>query len=146
MDDGFAVREFEIDGVRTAVKVAGRGPSVLFLHGASTLEGWKALSPLTEHFSVYAPSHPAFGLSADAPHLASMSDLVVHYRTLIQALKLTRPNLIGFSMGGWLAAELVAMAGEAFGKLVLVAPAGLHHPIHPMADPALSRRRIFQPF
>lgn len=134
MHDEFAVRELSIDGVNTAVKVIGQGPPVMFLHGASTLEGWDALKPLAAHVTVYAPSHPGFGLSGDAPHLASMGDLVVHYRALIDALDLDRPHLIGFSMGGWLAAELAAMCGERFGKLVLVAPAGLHHPAHPMTD------------
>jgi len=134
MHDEFTVRNVTINGVHTAVKVIGRGPPVVFLHGASTLEGWDALKPLAAHFTVYAPSHPGFGFSGDAPHLASMGDLVVHYRALIKALDLDRPHLIGFSMGGWLAAELAAMCGERFEKLVFVAPAGLHHRAHPMTD------------
>jgi len=130
----FEILEVTIGGVRSVVKTAGSGPAILFLHGASTLEGWDALLPLATRFTILAPSHPGFGLSGDAPQLASMGDLVVHYRALIQALGLVRPHLIGFSMGGWLAAELAAMSGESFGKWVLLAPAGLHHPQFPMAD------------
>jgi len=146
MHEEFAVRELTIDGVRTAIKVIGRGPPVLFLHGASTLEGWDALKPLGTHFTVYAPSHPGFGLSGDAPHLTSMGDLVVHYRALIGALELERPHLIGFSMGGWLAAELAAMCGERFNKLVLVAPAGLRDTAHPMTDLAAIPPQDFPAF
>ena len=146
MFDEFAVREIAIDGVRTAINVIGSGPPVLFLHGASTLEGWDALKPLATRFTVHAPSHPGFGHSGDASHLTSMGDLVVHYRALMSALGLERPHLIGFSMGGWLAAELAALCGERFGKLIFVAPAGLHHPAHPMTDPATIAPQDFPAF
>jgi pimeloyl-ACP methyl ester carboxylesterase len=37
-------------------------------------------------------------------------------------------------MGGWMAAEMAAVAGERFARLVLIAPAGLNHPDHRGAD------------
>ncbi|WP_309486939.1 alpha/beta fold hydrolase, partial [Bradyrhizobium sp. PRIMUS42] len=37
----------------------------------------------------------------------------------VDALGLERPHLVGHSMGGWMAAELAAFAGERFGRLVL---------------------------
>jgi pimeloyl-ACP methyl ester carboxylesterase len=63
-----------------------------------------------------------------------MQDLVVHYRRLLDILELQTPHLVGHSMGGWMAAELAAVAGERFERLVLNAPAGLNHPDYPSTD------------
>jgi pimeloyl-ACP methyl ester carboxylesterase len=130
----FETLVFDIDGVRTAVKVIGRGPAVLALHGAATLEGHEWARGLADRFRVYLPFHPGFGESDAAPHIAGMQDMIVHNLRLVAALGLDRPHLVGHSMGGWMAAEMAAVAGERFGRLVLNAPAGLNHPDHPATD------------
>lgn len=130
----FETLTHDIDGVRTVVKAIGKGPAVLALHGAATLEGHAWARGLADRFRVYLPFHPGFGDSADAPHLAGMQDMVVHNLRLVSALKLDRPHLFGHSMGGWMAAEMAAVAGERFAKLVLNAPAGLNHPDYPATD------------
>ncbi|WP_337184229.1 alpha/beta hydrolase [Shinella sp.] len=124
----------DIDGVRTVVKAIGRGPAVLALHGAATIEGHDWARGLADRFRVYLPFHPGFGESAEAPHVCGMQDMVIHNLRLVGALGLERPHLVGHSMGGWMAAEIAAVAGERFGRLVLNAPAGLNHPDHPGAD------------
>ena len=63
-----------------------------------------------------------------------MQDMVVHNLRLLAELELDKPHLIGHSMGGWMAAEMAAVAGERFDRLVLIAPAGLNHPDHPATD------------
>jgi pimeloyl-ACP methyl ester carboxylesterase len=123
-----------IDGVRTVVKVIGKGPAVLALHGAATIEGHDWARGLADRFRVFLPFHPGFGESDPAPHITGMQDMVVHYLRLVEALKLDRPHLVGHSMGGWMAVEIAVVAGERFGKLVLNAPAGLNHPDHVGAD------------
>ncbi|RRH69336.1 alpha/beta fold hydrolase [Falsigemmobacter faecalis] len=125
-------RIYEIGGVRTSVRVTGRGKPVLFLHGASTLEGFDFAEGLADRFQMICPSHPGMGDSGDAPHLAGASDVVIHYLNLLDAMGLEeKPHLMGFSMGGWLASELAAVAREKFDRLVLLAPAGLNDPAHP---------------
>jgi pimeloyl-ACP methyl ester carboxylesterase len=130
----FETLVFDIDGVRTAVKAIGKGPAVLALHGAATLEGHEWARDLAERFRVYLPFHPGFGESDVAPHITGMQDMIVHNLRLATALGLDRPHLVGHSMGGWMAAEMAAVAGERFGRLVLNAPAGLNHPDHPATD------------
>lgn len=130
----FETLRYDIDGVDTVVKVIGSGPAVLALHGAATLEGHDWARGLADRFRVYLPFHPGFGDSGPAPHITGMQDVVVHNLRLLGALGLDRPHLVGHSMGGWMAAEMAAVAGESFGKLVLNAPAGLNHPDHPGAD------------
>ena len=70
-----------------------------------------------------------------------MQDMIVHNLRLVAALGLDRPHLVGHSMGGWMAAEMAAVAGERFERLVLNAPAGLNHPDHPGDRPRRDRSR-----
>jgi pimeloyl-ACP methyl ester carboxylesterase len=130
----FETLKFDIDGVRTVVKAIGKGPAVVALHGAATLEGYEWARGLADRFRVYLPFHPGFGESGPAPHLVGMQDMIVHNLRLMAALKLDKPHLVGHSMGGWMAAEMAAVAGERFNRLVLNAPAGLNHPDHPATD------------
>ena len=130
----FDTLSFDIDGVSTVVKAIGNGPAVIALHGATTIEGNQWARALADRFRVYLPFHPGFGESGPAPHVRGMQDLVIHYLHLLPALKVDRPHLVGHSMGGWMAAEIAAVAGERFNRLVLNAPAGLNHPDHPMAN------------
>ena len=130
----FETLVFDIDGVRTVVKAIGKGPAVLALHGAATLEGYDWARGLADRFRVYLPFHPGFGDSDEAPHISGMQDMIVHNLRLVAALGLDRPHLVGHSMGGWMAAEMAVVAGERFRRLVLNAPAGLNHPDHPMTD------------
>lgn len=128
----FETLEYDIGGVRTVVKAVGRGRPVLFLHGAATLEGFDFAEGLADRFRVLLPSHPGMGLSGPAPHVADISDMLLHYLNLLDVLDLTeKPHLMGFSMGGWMATELAAIARDRFDRLVLIAPAGLNDPAHP---------------
>ncbi|RJG39917.1 alpha/beta hydrolase [Mesorhizobium sp. DCY119] len=130
----FETLTYDIDGVSVVIKAIGEGPAVVALHGAATLEGHEWARGLADRFRVYLPFHPGFGESGDAPHFAGMQDVVVHNLRLIEVLDVDRPHLVGHSMGGWMAAEMAAFAGERFSRLVLNAPAGLNHPDHPAAD------------
>lgn len=127
----FETLEYDVDGTKTVVKAIGAGKPVLFLHGASTLEGFDFADGLADRFRVLCVSHPGFGFSGDAPHVAGMSDMVLHYLNLLDRMDLDeKPHLMGFSMGGWMATELAGVARERFDKVVLVAPAGLNDPAH----------------
>src|SRR5262249_43035392 len=89
--------------------------------------------PWLDRFRVIAPAHPGWGESADAPpEWNAMSDYVLHYAELFDMMKLPQLDLVGISMGGWMAAEFAAAYPERLRRLVLVAPAGLPSPEHPM--------------
>jgi pimeloyl-ACP methyl ester carboxylesterase len=130
----FETLVYNVDNVRTVVKAIGAGQAVLALHGAATLEGHDWARGLADRFRVYLPFHPGFGESDDAAHIVGMQDMIIHNLRLVTALGLDRPHLLGHSMGGWMAAEMAAVAGERFSRLVLNAPAGLNHPDHPATD------------
>jgi pimeloyl-ACP methyl ester carboxylesterase len=59
---------------------------------------------------------------------------MLHYLDLFDQLGLAQVNLVGLSMGGRFAATFAIEHGERVRKLVLIAPAGLEVPEHPMAD------------
>ena len=77
-----------------------------------------------EKFRVIVPFHPGFGESDDDPAMSGIHDYVMHYLELFDALGLDKVNLVGFSLGGWLAASFAAEHGHRVERLALVGPAG----------------------
>lgn len=116
----------EVAGTRVQVLQGGSGPPLLILHGASGNPGWLPYhQALAQQFTVYAPSHPGYDRSSRPEWMSSMTDMAHFYRQFIEAFGLVPVHLMGFSMGGWLAAELVAMCPPYVRRLVLVDAAGI---------------------
>jgi pimeloyl-ACP methyl ester carboxylesterase len=74
---------------------------------------------------VIAPSHPGFGRSSLPDWLDSVDDIAHVYLELLDRLALTRTDVIGLSLGGWIAAELATKVPERIDHLVLIAPVGV---------------------
>jgi pimeloyl-ACP methyl ester carboxylesterase len=123
-----------VNGVHVAMLVSGAGEPLVFLHGAETFHGFDFALPWATRYRVIIPYHPGWGNSGDAPQLATLHDYVLHYLDLFDRLRLARINLIGFSLGGLLAALFSVEHSYRLHKLVLVAPAGMNVPKHPAAD------------
>lgn len=123
-----------VGGVRVVMLTAGRGEPLMFLHGAGTFHGFEFAKPWAERFRVLIPFHPGFGESADDPAMTDLHDYVMHYLEFFDALSLDRVRLVGFSLGGYLAAKFAMEHGHRVKKLVLVGPAGLRDDKHPTAD------------
>ena len=101
----------------------------MFLHGAGTFHGWSFAEPWTARFRVLLPHHPGYGESGDIDDLHDIHDLVLHDTELFDQLGLTADvNLVGFSLGGLVAARLAIEQRHRLRRLVLVAPAGLRAP------------------
>src|SRR5712692_2033405 len=116
-----------LDQVRPRVKIAGSGPPVVYLHGATGLQWDVFLDRLAQSYTVYAPEHP--GTTPGDPDalkpLDNLWDLVLYYYELFDRLDLDRPAVIGHSFGGMVAAEVAASNPERVSKLVLLNPVGL---------------------
>jgi pimeloyl-ACP methyl ester carboxylesterase len=105
------------------------------MHGAGGLFAENPfLDKLAERYHVFAPEFPAYGESTDDELLEDMLDFALHGWDVIATLGLTKPCVIGHSMGGMIAAEMACLAPNDLAKLVLVAPAGLWIPEHPIPD------------
>jgi pimeloyl-ACP methyl ester carboxylesterase len=122
-------------GARCRVLEAGSGPPVVFLHGAGGLLADNPfLDRLAARYHVFAPELPGYGESTGDELLEDMLDFTLHGWDVVSALGLTRPHLIGHSMGGMIAAEMAAVAPRDVDRLVLVAAAGLWLEEHPIPD------------
>lgn len=122
---GFTRTSHDINGVTTVVHSIGQGPALVFLHGTGTFTGFEMARSWAARHTVIIPYHPGFGDSGDAPALDTIDDYVLHYLDLFDRLGLTTLDLTGFSLGGWLAAEIAIRQPQRVRRLALVAPAGL---------------------
>jgi pimeloyl-ACP methyl ester carboxylesterase len=131
----FQKSDLMVDGVRVQVLEAGKGRPMIYLHGADASGGFDELLPLAEKHRLILPIHPGFGGSDDDPTINSVLDYVVHYAALFDALKLHEPvDLVGHSLGGWIASLFAIFHGHRVRRLALACPAGLRVPEHPGAD------------
>ena len=115
-----------VGGIDVHTWIGGQGDPLLVLHGAGGNRGFtRSLSKIAERFTVWAPSHPGFGLSGDAEWMDGIDDLARFHLWFIDAAKLGRPHVLGHSIGGWTAAEMAVMSPASIDRLILVAPVGL---------------------
>lgn len=115
-----------LQGVAVQVVRRGQGAPLLLLHGG---DGPQARLPffqkLTDRFDVITPTHPGFGGSSIPEHFDALEDLVYLYLDLLDALDLHDVVLVGFAMGGWVAAEIAVRNTSRLAKLVLVDAVGI---------------------
>ena len=122
----FTEETVSVAGSRLQVYRGGAGAPLLVLHGAGGNAGpLRYAQALAEKFTVYLPSHPGYGRSERPGWVETMQDLACFYTWYQEQEGLERVRVIGFSMGGWLAAEMMAMTGHAFSKAMLVGAAGI---------------------
>jgi pimeloyl-ACP methyl ester carboxylesterase len=130
-----ASERLELGGGSIHVLRGGEGPPLLFLHAAGGAGAWHPFHGLlARHFEVLAPDHPGFGGSDDLPEVEAMDDLVYHYLEVLDRLGLERVNVVGGSLGGWIAAELAVHSPERIDKLALLGAVGLRIPGHMATD------------
>jgi pimeloyl-ACP methyl ester carboxylesterase len=64
-------------------------------------------------------------------------DIAALYQWLLAALGVERASLVGLGFGGWIAAEMAALAPRDFHRLVLVGAMGIKPPDGDIADQAI---------
>ena len=104
----------------------GSGPPVLALHGGDgPVDHLPFAESISGSFEFLHPTHPGFDGTPIPEHFDGLPDLTFLYLDLIDSLDLHDAILVGFSMGGWLAAEIAVMNTGRFSKLVLVDSVGI---------------------
>lgn len=115
-----------VAGGELEVRRGGTGPSVLLLHGSYGWWGWEDVHDrLADHFDVIAPSHPGFGRSTRLPGVDTVDDLAYFYLDLLAEMRLNPARIMGFGLGGWIAAEMAVRCPHAVERLVLVDSVGI---------------------
>ena len=115
------VHEIELEALRR-----GSGRPILAVHGFDTIDpAAPFLDLLGRHGEIIAPSFPGFGQSPRPKDFDTVYDLVHLYLAALHALPGDKVTLLGFSFGGWVAAEVAAACSHRLDKLVLVDPLGI---------------------
>jgi pimeloyl-ACP methyl ester carboxylesterase len=114
-------RQIQVAGTRIELWEGGSGHPLLLLHPG---DGFDAQAPyvaeLAARYRVIAPSCPGFGHSERPGHMKSVDDLSYFYLDLLEALDLKDLLVVGFSFGGWLAAEIAVKNTSRMAALCLV--------------------------
>lgn len=122
----FTEETVSIAGGNLQVYKGGAGEPLLVLHGAGGNAGPRRYAhALAEKFTVYLPSHPGYGKSDRPDWVETMPDLACFYTWFQEQEGLENVRAIGFSMGGWLAAEMLSLTRHAFSKVMLVDAVGI---------------------
>lgn len=124
-------------GIDATVHVRGAsGSPVVWFHGAGGLLPQEpVLDALAADHVVYAAEWPGYGEQATETLLYDMLDFTLHGLDLVEALALeSAPHVIGHSMGGMIAAEMVALNPTSAASLTLIGSAGLWLDEHPVPD------------
>jgi pimeloyl-ACP methyl ester carboxylesterase len=119
--DRVNVREIALEVVRR-----GTGQPILALHGMQPIDpAARFLDLLARHAEIIAPSHPGFGDSSRPADFDTVYDLVHLYLALLESFPQQKITLLGFSFGGWIAAEIAAACCHRVANLILVDPFGI---------------------
>ena len=101
-------------------------PPMLLMHGGN---GFSPAPPYVEMLArsrrVMAAQHPGYGDSERPEWMDTVSDLAHFYLELLEHEGLEDVTLVGFSSGGWIAAEMAVWRPERIGRLVLVDAVGI---------------------
>ncbi|MDH6098540.1 alpha/beta hydrolase [Anabaenopsis sp. FSS-46] len=106
---------------------AGQGTPIIFLHGAwNNSSQWvSVVESLSDNFHCFAPDLLGF-CESENPNVHYSIDLEVEcIAEFVQALRLEKVYLVGYSLGGWIAASYALKYPDQVYGLVLLAPEGV---------------------
>jgi pimeloyl-ACP methyl ester carboxylesterase len=113
-------------GMKIEVERRGKGRPIVVIPGEEGLEAdMPFLDELARKNEVIIPWMPGFGRSERPEWVANMDDVSYIFLDLLDALKLKDVTLVGFSLGGWIAAEMAIKNTTRIKKLVLVDAYGI---------------------
>ena len=114
------------DELKLEIVRRGSGPPLLLLPGEEALErDAPFLDELAKSYEVIIPSPPGFGRSTRPDWVTGPDDIAYMMLDVVDALGLKNIPVIGFSFGGWIAAEMATKDDGFISKLVLVDPYGI---------------------
>ena len=104
----------------------GAGRPLLMLHDELGYPGWMTWNEaLAQGRELLIPLQPGFGQTPGLDWVRSYRDLGGFYARVLRELDLVPIDVMGFSAGGFIAAEMAASDPHIFSRMILVAPMGL---------------------
>ena len=118
--------QIQIGDTTLHLRQGGSGDALLVLHDEmGRTEPLRYADGLAQNFSLQMPALPGFGNTDRVEWIMSVRDLASWYLQVLDEMGLERVNVLGFSLGGWLAAEMASQSPSTFNKMALVAPTGI---------------------
>lgn len=127
-------REWQQDTIKVGrddlkVVKGGTGKPILILHDELGFPGWLGWnSALAKNRTLLIPLHPGFGPGERIEWISNIRDMAGFYARYLKEQVHEPIDVIGFSLGGWIAAEMAASNPGQFRKMILVAPEGIRPP------------------
>jgi pimeloyl-ACP methyl ester carboxylesterase len=127
--------ELEIQGSPSVVRRSGSGRTVVFFHGAFFPTRWLPFhDALADRVDLVAPIHPGYLEGGPPPWLLGFDDLVLHHRAVLDQLEIDQFDLVGYDIGGWMAANFAAFHPDRVRSFTAIAPMGLRVPEAPAME------------
>lgn len=121
----------DVGGVGVVTLRGGSGRQLLVLHDELGFSGWLGWCGdlVAGGRELVVPLQPGFGRTPPVDWFGSVRDVASLYVRMLResdAFAGSGPiDVVGFSMGGWIAAEMAVMDPGLFGRMVLVGPLGI---------------------
>jgi len=123
---GWSEHTVEVSGAKLHVRRSGSGSPILILHhDIGTLDKLAFYDELAASHDVVISDFPGWGRSPRLEWMRHPRDVAILLQGLKSELGLSSAALIGLGFGGWVAAEMAAMAPREVAKLVLVGAMGI---------------------
>jgi pimeloyl-ACP methyl ester carboxylesterase len=122
---GWQSREIAIDDAKVVLLEAGEGRPLLILHdelGPAEWQNWHG--DLARHRRLIMPIAPGFRAER-FKWMRNVTDLSRLYGRLFRQLALGPLDVVGFSFGGWVAAEMAVNDPTQFRRAAFIAPFGI---------------------
>ncbi len=112
-----------VNGLKMYYEVHGSGEPVVLLHGGfmtitNNWEGW--ISELSKTRKIIAVEMQGHGRTADIPREPSGENLADDVAALLEVLKISRADVLGYSMGGGVAMQLAVRHPARVRKVVVI--------------------------
>ncbi|HKV54804.1 MAG TPA: alpha/beta fold hydrolase [Candidatus Binataceae bacterium] len=118
-----------VAGSDLAIIRGGSGKPLLVFHEELGHPGWLSWhEALARDHTLLIPVQPGLGKSAKIDWLRNIHELAIWYSWALREKDLAPIDVIGFSLGGWIAAEIASFNAKLFRRMVLVAPMGIKPP------------------
>jgi pimeloyl-ACP methyl ester carboxylesterase len=129
-----AVRYRTIHGYRRAYLDAGRGPTLLLIHGiGDSSDSWRpVIEQLAMDHRVIVPDLLGHGRSEKPRADYSIAAYANGMRDLLTVLDADRATVVGHSLGGGVAAQFAYQFPERCERLVLVGSGGIGRTVSPL--------------
>jgi pimeloyl-ACP methyl ester carboxylesterase len=119
----------ERNGARLHYDVEGEGPSILFVHSATSAGNheWRALvDELSDRYRCIVPDLRGHGRSDHVAGTLGLDQVLDDLRALLVHERIVRPHVVGFSFGAEVALELEVRDPGTVSSLILVSPSTGH--------------------